>query len=428
MKLSFFGRMAMALVASLALGLGMTACGGGTIGYLWVIGNQNGQGSQFGQIAGFKIDNYTGNLTQIPKSPFAVNGANPVSILVRPGGRYVYVISQGTGTGLTTTSGVTTFAKNTSSGISVYAVGGDGTLTYEVSYQSQGFVPLWAQFDGSGSYIYVLDKYSPSASAPACLANPNASTCFGAITAFAIDASTGRLSLVGNTQPQVGGVNTYYFNVGSNPLMMKSTGSCMFTVNSADQSLSAYGLNGTNGQLTISTNQTIPTSAGRITSINGNGSYIFLTDAGSNRIFPFSVGGSNCALTILTGGTVPNSAGATTPAYSLIDNGGTHLYVLNQGTTAPTTTPNSSITAYTLNSTSGTLTEILGSPYSVGSGPVCMVEDTTNQYIYVSNKNDGTVTGKVIDSTTGKLSDLSRGATFQATSQAGCLVLSGNVS
>src|ERR1700760_260357 len=101
MKLGFFGRMAMALVASLALGLGMTACGGGTIAYVWVVG------SQFNQIAGFKVDDFSGNLTTIPRSPFAVNGANPVSILVRPGGRYVYVINQGTGAGLSTTTPVT---------------------------------------------------------------------------------------------------------------------------------------------------------------------------------------------------------------------------------------------------------------------------------------------------------------------------------
>jgi 6-phosphogluconolactonase (cycloisomerase 2 family) len=112
---------------------------------------------------------------------------------------------------------------------------------------------------------------------------------------------------------------------------------------------------------------------------------------------------------------------------TLIDNSGKYLYVLNNGTTATTTTPCCSIAAYTLNATSGTLTEITGSPYTVGSGPVCMVEDTSNQYLYVSNHNDGTITGKVIDSTTGRISDLTRGATFTATGLSGCLALSGNI-
>ena len=89
MKLSRIGRVSMALVVSVAMGLGMTACGGGTIGYLWVLG------TQYNQIAGFKIDDFTGNLTTPPGSPFTSGGANPVSLVVKPGGRYLYVINKG---------------------------------------------------------------------------------------------------------------------------------------------------------------------------------------------------------------------------------------------------------------------------------------------------------------------------------------------
>lgn len=411
MKLSLFGRMALALVASLALGLGMTACGGGTIGYLWVIG------SQYNQIAGFKIDDYTGNLTQIPGSPFSVSGANPVSILLRPGGRYLYVLNQGTGG----SQGV----KGSSSGISVFAVGGDGTLTYQVHYDSQGFVPVWMQFDSGGNYLYVLDKYSPSGDGN------------GSITAFQIDPNTGRLTLVGNSQTQVNGQNTYYFEVGASPIMMKSTGSCLFTVNGAasqtGQSITPYGI-GANGQLSVATNGIIPITSSGITSINGSSSYIFLTatdnptgsaSAPPGSILPFTVG-SGCSLTTLTGGIVPNITGTSNPVYSFLDNSNKYLYVLNQGSNS-TTTPNSSISGFLLNPQSQSLTPLAGAPYAVGSGPVCMVEELSNKYVYISNHNDGTISGKFIDPTTGRISDLQRGSTFTATGQAGCLVESQNV-
>ena len=423
MKLGFFGRMAMALVASLALGLGMTACGGGTIAYVWVVG------SQYNQIAGFKVDDFSGNLTTIPRSPFSVNGANPVSILVRPGGRYVYVINQGTGGGLVTppNGGAKVFSKGSSSGISVFAVGGDGTLTYQVSYQSQGFVPMWAQFDGTGSYLYVLDKYSPTpAVLTACTRSLTDPACVGTITAFSIDSNTGRLTLVTNSQTQVGGVNTFSFDVGAAPNMMKTAGGCLFTANTLNNTITPYGL-GANGQLTTQTTQSIVTGASAISSINGNGSYIFLTDPVQNRIFPFNVGAANCNLNIFTGGSLLQNDGATQPVNTLIDNSGKYLYVLNQGTTNPTSQSCCSISGYTLNTTTGTLTEITGSPYTVGAAPVCAVEEQTNQYIYVSSHNDGVVTGKVIDSTTGRLTNLSRGATFNATGQAGCLAFSNNV-
>lgn len=413
MKLSLFGRMALALLATVALGLGMTACGGGTIGYLWVVG------SQYNQIAGFKIDDYTGNLTQVPRSPFSVSGANPVSIMVRPGGRYVYVINQGTGADPVAKS------KGSSSGISVFSVGGDGTLTYEAGYQSQGFLPMWAQMDSTGGFLYVLDKYSPNYQPDPTKANYDIN---GAITAFSIDSSTGRLQLVGNSQTQNGGLNTYFFEVGTSPFMMKSTGSCLFTLNS-DQTVSPYSINPGTGQLTLNTTQTIPVTTNTATSINGNGSSVFITDSGNGgRIFPFGVG-SNCSLTIFTGGSVANIAGTSNPTYSFVDNSGKYLYVLNQSTTT-TGTPNpySSISAFVLNSTSSQFTVIPGAPYTVGAGPVCMIEDQSNQYVYISNHNDGTVTGKVIDPTTGTLKDLQRGSTFPATGQAGCLGYSGNVS
>src|SRR5665213_4477212 len=80
MKLSRIGRIGMAFVVSVAIGLGMTACGGGTIGFMWVLG------TQYNQIAGFKIDDFTGNLTQVIHSPFASGGSNPVSLVVTPGG------------------------------------------------------------------------------------------------------------------------------------------------------------------------------------------------------------------------------------------------------------------------------------------------------------------------------------------------------
>jgi 6-phosphogluconolactonase (cycloisomerase 2 family) len=420
MKLSLFGRLAMALFASLALGLGMTACGGGTIGYMWVLGQQ------YNQIVGFKIDDYTGNLTSVEGSPFASNGSVPVSIVVKPGGRYIYVINQGTGGGPKLVNGVPTFVQGTGQTVALYSVGGDGTLTFQQNYFTQGFASQWAQFDSTGTYLYVLDKYSPSANASDCLTTPSASDCFGAITAFSSDSTTGRLTLLTNSQTQVGGVNTTYFNVGNQPFMMKTLSGCLFTVNGGNQTISPFAF-GSSGQLTFTTTQTFPTTAGKITSINGAGSFIFLTDSANNMLDGYSVG-SSCALVTLNGGNTPNITGTSNPTYTLIDSTSKYLYVLNQSTTSTIVgTPYSSISAFTINSTNQELQPIAGSPYTVGSGPVCIAEDPSNQYMFISNHNDGTVTGKVLDPTTGILSSLSRGSTFTATGQASCLAISGAV-
>jgi 6-phosphogluconolactonase (cycloisomerase 2 family) len=425
MKFSWMGRIAMATLASLALGLGMTACGGGTIGYMWVLGDQ------YNQITGFKIDDFTGNLTQIIGSPFTSNGVNPVSIVIKPGGRYVYVINQGTGGTRPTFDPANCTSiksgKETSGGVAVYSVGGDGVLTFQQSYLTQGNSPVWAQFDGTGNFLYVLDKYSPDPKQiPAC-GTTSSTPDTGSITAFSVDSSTGRLTLITNNAILVGGLPTTFFNVGPAPTMLKTAGGCLYTLDTGDNTVFPYSF-GSAGQLALTTPGSIPISATNVSSINGNGSSIFLTALGTpGTILPYTVG-SNCNLALLAGGTTANLTGASNPTYSLVDNSGKYLYVLNQSTTTTQVgTPFSSISAFTLNPSTGQLQGISGSPYAVGSGPVCIVEDTSNQYVYVSNRNDGTVTGKVIDPTTGELSNLSRGSTFPASGLGGCLAISGAV-
>jgi 6-phosphogluconolactonase (cycloisomerase 2 family) len=428
MKLSLVGRWSMALVASLALGLGMTACGGGTIGYMWVLGQE------YNQIAGFKVDQYSGNLTEVPGSPFSSNGSVPVSLVIKSGGRYVYVLNQGTcpvagcGTGT-----------NTGQSIALYSVGGDGTLTFQESYVSQGYDSLWAQMDSSGTYLYVLDKYSPGLGTKGLYNAPNTDGN-GSITAFVSDPNTGRLTVLTNSQTQVNQVNLPFWEVGPSPIMSKSQGGCLYTVNGGFtsnglQTVTPYSI-GSTGQLVFTTtgniniNQTTNGVPTNVTSINGSGSFMFLTDAKSNVLYGYETTGA-CNLTALSGGTT-NLAGdfpnTSNPSYSMIDSTGKYLYVTNASTTSTqTTTPFSSMSALTINSTNQELQPIIGSPYPVGSGPQCIVEDPSSQYIYTSNYNDGTVTGYQLNATSGELSNLTKGSTFTAVGKASCLAISGSV-
>jgi 6-phosphogluconolactonase (cycloisomerase 2 family) len=432
MKLSRIGRVSMALVVSVAMGLGMTACGGGTIGFMWVLG------TQYNQIAAFKIDDFTGNLTIPPGSPFGSGGTNPVSLVVKPGGRFLYVINKGTALPADVNGGVTCQSGAGGGNIAEFSVGGQGVLTFQQNFVSQGCTPVWAAHDSTGNFLYVLDQYAPNAK---CLSNgqPEAPAppnfCYGEITVFSVDPNTGRLSLVQNQQIKdpVTGLQLTYFPVGSIPRMMTTSGSCVFTLNTdANQTVFPY-IAGSNGQLTLTTNSVINSGAVRATSILAGGTSIYITDAGpvnSNtpgQILPFTVGGTACSLNTITGGPTANLAPASNPVYTLVDSKGKYLYVANQSSTN-STTPNSSISAFIIQS-NGTLQfvpDAPNNPYPIGGGPVCMVEDPSNQYIYTSN-GDGTVTGKVLDNNSGKLANLSRGSTFTAVGQATCLAVSGNV-
>jgi Lactonase, 7-bladed beta-propeller len=423
MKLSRIGRVSMALVVSVAMGLGMTACGGGTIGFMWVLG------TQYNQIAAFKIDDFTGNLTSPPGSPFTSGGSNPVASVVRTGGRYLYVINKGGGA---STSKSGSLPCGTAGGIAEFAIGGQGVLTFQQCFQSQGTTPVWAAKDSTGNFLYVLDQIAPGANCDAT--HINTSSCFGDITVFSSDSTTGRLTLVVNQQvkdPNTG-LQITYFPVGQMPKMLTTSGSCVFTLNSdAQQTVFPYSA-GTNGQLSLTTNSTIITQATHATSILSGGTSVYITDTFSptspaGRILPFTVG-STCSLNTITGGPTDNLSPGANPAYTLVDSKGQYLYVANQSSTNSNTS-NSSISAFKIQ-TNGTLQVIPDqaglNPYPIGAGPVCMVEDPSNQYLYTSN-GDGTVTGKVLFAPTGQLSNLSRGSTFTAVGQATCLATSGNV-
>ncbi len=424
MKLSRIGRVTMALVVSVAMGLGMTACGGGTIGFMWVLG------TQYNQIAAFKIDDFTGNLTTVVNSPFTSGGSNPVSLVVRTGGRYLYVINKGGGA---TSSASGSLPCGTSGGIAEFGVGGQGVLTFQQCFTSQGTNPVWAAKDSTGGFLYVLDSVAPTANCDAT--HVNTAACYGDITVFASDSSTGRLSLVVNQQIKdpTTGLQLTYFPVGQLPKMMALAGSCLFTLNSdGNQTVFPYST-GSNGQLTLTTNSVINSGAIRATSIiAGTTGGVYITDAGqlntnsAGQILPFTVG-SSCSLNTIVGGATQNISPSANPVYALSDSKGTRLYVANQSSTN-TTTPNSTLSAFNIlsNGTLQVLADPQNNPYPIGAAPVCIVEDPSNQYIYTSN-GDGTVTGKVLDQTTGELSNLSRGSTFTAVGQATCLAVSGNV-
>jgi 6-phosphogluconolactonase (cycloisomerase 2 family) len=369
--------------------------------------SSNGSGNT---ITGYKIDNYSGNLTEMVHSPFPSGGSNPVMGVVRPGGRYLYVLNSGD-------------AQNS---VTQFSIGGDGVLTFQQAFASQGGTPVWMDISSGGDYLYVLDKVSPATTVTCASATGLLAAPCGSITVYAIDADTGRLSLVQNQSVKnTSGTYLTYTSVGPAPTRIKATSSASVIVVNGDQTVTSLAV-GTAGQLTVNANSTQVIDQTRtiaISSITTGSGYLYLTDSVNNRILQYTVSSAG-VLQPVTGGTVSNFVTGVTPVWTLTDSANKYLYVLNQDNSS-STTPKSSIGAYTIQS-SGQLTQQGGqlNPYTVGSGPVCMVEDPSKQWVYTSNQ-DGTVTGYHIDHNQGTLQVLQHGSTFQATGRPACLVVSG---
>jgi 6-phosphogluconolactonase (cycloisomerase 2 family) len=239
-------------------------------------------------------------------------------------------------------------------------------------------------------------------------------TYYNQISGFLIDDYTGNLTAA-NHSP--------YSSGGTNPVMMlvKPGGRFVFVINSGS---GATGTPGTAGAYLVG-------NPGTLTSINtGGSSFIYLTDGPGNLIFSLQAGGSACSLQPISGSQQTNLSGSINPVNSITSSNGKFLYVLNySNTNNPVGTANSTISAFTINSQGqiGQLSDSTNNPYAVGSGPTCIVQDPSSQYLYISDYNDSTVTGKLLNQNTGYLSDLGRGTVFPTSMKPSCLAVSGNL-
>jgi 6-phosphogluconolactonase (cycloisomerase 2 family) len=88
------------------------------------------------------------------------------------------------------------------------------------------------------------------------------------------------------------------------------------------------------------------------------------------------------------------------------------LFVANAGPSAALGQANSDITLYSISSSTGVLAPGVKPSYTTGSGPQCIIEDPSNQYIYTADYNGNTVTGHVLNPNTGDLTPLRNMTTF----------------
>ena len=64
------------------------------------------------------------------------------------------------------------------------------------------------------------------------------------------------------------------------------------------------------------------------------------------------------------------------------------------------------VSAYTIDTTTGALTPIAGSPFAAGAGAHWTTTDLTGQFLYVANRGADNVSAFTIDGTTGALAPI----------------------
>ncbi len=451
MKFTKFGKALLMGALSAGVIFGVTSCVESyTVGYLYVTGTVTAQSGNNGIISGYKIDHNTGKLTPINGMPVSSGGSNPVRAVLITGSRFLYVLNRGVDAAGNADCTPADPCQN--SNITQFAVGGNGVLTPQETFYTQGINPFRLIGDTTGNYLLALDHDTIGADGvnPASSTNPNSNcskalgnslTTCADITVFQINQTTGRLSLVLNAQ--VTSVNNNnapltYFPVPANPVDFVMTSGYVLTLTATTAQTSypytgggvvwPYAYASSSGQLTVSSNSPQPltdayTSSGLVSQgaaiVNASG-VIYVLDnesmtipSGSTssfsaetypgQILPYTIG-TGGALQAETGGIIPDDPTLANPITLMVESKSKYLYVANEGNNITGQNSESGIAGYFITTSPAyQLTFIAGEPFGSGSGPQCIVEDPSDQFIYEANEYDSTVTGRVLDPNSGEL-------------------------
>lgn len=383
MKFSLTGRIALALLVSLAVGLGITACGTSyTLGFVYAISAKNSPGT----VTAFRIDSDSGALTFTRDRSYPA-GQLPVAAVISPVSHPV----KGSSTQRDQSLYVVNNGDNT---IIYYLIGPDGKLYPQQTVNTAGTSPVAAAIDNAGMFLFVADTFAPGFSSS--LPGP------GQIDVFKI-GSDGTIP----TTP------TATVNAGLKPtgITAFAAGSIadVYVVQQGTQSIGAFSL-AVNGTLTPIGSVHAGVEPYAI-AIDPRGHFVYATDSTQNLILGYVVQADGTLIAML------NSPFRTDlrPRGIVVDPRGLFLYTANFNA--------NNIGAYAIDQATGNPTAVASSSNAAGAGPTCVtIEPATGRFVYTSNFIDGTVTGSQLNPLTGALVTLQNSPYNTGTGDTNCVV------
>jgi len=228
------------------------------------------------------------------------------------------------------------------------------------------------------------------------------------ISAYSVDTNTGVLT------PLVGSP----FAAGANPqgMTLSTTGSQVlaFVSNAGSATVSSYIVNTGTGLLTPASVAPFTTGVNpRTLTLEPFGRFAFVANAGtSNPNSTVSVYRVNTTTGILTevlpGSPFPVALGIQPQQATVVTVSSTKqfVYLANAMST--------NVSGFSLDTNSGFLTLVGGSPFAVGTTPQSVVADSAGNFVYVSNEGSSNVSAFKVDRTNGFLSSTVPTASFAA--------------
>jgi len=312
-------------------------------------------------ISAYAIDASSGALTPIAGSPFASTGTTPVGAMVDPNGTYLYVANNGSNTvsvySIDASSGALTplgeptgtgngpfallvdpanqflyVANKTDNTVSVYSISSGELTEISGSPFSVGGEPTSLATDPGDNFLYVTD-YSDNA-----------------VGAFSIEPGGGAITAIGGSP----------FGAGSGALSIAidPSGTFAYVANETGHSVSLYSINPSTGALAGLSGSPFSTdTAAESVAVDPAGKFLLVANVtAGNDLSSYAITPASGALTLAS------TAGAGAfPLNVVIDPAGTFAYVANENS--------DNVSVYAINSTTGALTQVGGSPFAAGTNP-----------------------------------------------------------
>lgn len=406
MTLNKMGRRAVtasiASIVSVAMGLGLTACGNDyTVAYLYATTAH----ANPGLINGYKIDYQSGTLDVLADSPIPSGGRNPVTIVAAPGGKAVYSIHRD------------------DSSVVFFAIGTDGKLYPQATYNIRGSFATAAAIDSAGKFLYVTFTYQNNADNSQLYtpANPGP----GGISIFSINGADtpnpGALVPLPALQNQ---------NVGRNPIGIVAGNNRVYVIEqdtASTNNLLGFSADPTSGLLTPLPGVTI--NPGNVPSTgfptgttpsgiieNSSSTFLYLTDQAANTVTAYSIDPNSGIPAKVGNGTVTDAG----PMGMSFDLTGKFLYVANY--------TGGTVGGYTIAADGEPVTSTVAASVQAGTGPTCITvigspiaTAAHAVYLYTSNALSNTISGMQLDPTDGSLRQI-QNTPFTASTLPTCLV------
>ena len=208
------------------------------------------------------------------------------------------------------------------------------------------------------------------------------------ISVFTVNNTTAALTAVTGS-PFVAGASAVR-------LVMHPMGKFVYALSSTPAQILAFSFDSTTGALAPLTGfpHSLNTSGESGLALSPNGLFLFTSNPSTDLITSFSIG-TDGSLTQLA--TISPSKGS--PSFLTFDSTGTFLFAVNEGGSLG----GPSVSTFSVSGT-GALTEVTGSPTSVGTAPVSAV--FSQGFLYVLNQTSGTISAFALTSSNGQLTEL----------------------